>query len=448
MIVFFKYSNAESIIKEFYGKLNTYGNLKLLERIQFVLEEHSETDELGYSSLFPEFYYARFGKSLCLERIKCLKMMVDSEIPYYNLPPSLAFILSCILQYADRRAQDLLDEEDIVLFEEQFYKPGKGQHLQENEERTNKISELSNQLDSISAKSDDESLRSDYEAFKEFYWEYVYPLFDDGGDYTPEGLELLVAKYMRFGGEDVGIIDGINLYDCVDNMFEHTRLLFESVQREDERKRKLGFDSLEEYIISSLQYCIARLQTKITYIENDNEVRISDRIADMLSGCLYEKCVLVDREVPMGRALKELGKTDILLSYYDGVVKNHLPIAIIENKTIENFTAQYYQLMGYLNQDFCFGVTISINRNKRLNEAVDYIYSSIKAIDGPFKVKSLSELTRSVFTLKSTHIIPETNREMDVYHFVLNLNDEDRKESALRARKNTRRRSEKRHTVK
>ena len=59
---------------------------------------------------------------------------------------------------------------------------------------------------------------------------------------------------------------------------------------------------------------------------------------------------------------------------------------MLENKYIENFTKQYEQLMGYLNQDFKFGITLSLNRKMSLKEGfntsdiVNYINNMLPAI--------------------------------------------------------------------
>ena len=42
--------------------------------------------------------------------------------------------------------------------------------------------------------------------------------------------------------------------------------------------------------------------------------------------------------------------------------------AVLENKYIENFTNQYNQLMGYLNPNFEFGITLSMNREMSLKK--------------------------------------------------------------------------------
>lgn len=42
--------------------------------------------------------------------------------------------------------------------------------------------------------------------------------------------------------------------------------------------------------------------------------------------------------------------------------------AVLENKYIEKFTNQYNQLRGYLNPDFKFGITLSMNREMSLKK--------------------------------------------------------------------------------
>lgn len=136
----------------------------------------------------------------------------------------------------------------------------------------------------------------------------------------------------------------------------------------------------------------------------------------------------------MGRAIKKLGETDLYIyKESNGIITDY---AILENKYIENFTAQYKQLMGYLNPNFKFGITLSLNKRMSLKQGFDKIENELKAIDGDFVPINIKRINESeTLMIVSEHIVPETGNKMKVYHLIFQLNDKERKEVAILARK-------------
>ncbi len=90
--------------KIFYELLNEYGNLKLLERIEFSLSTIEDSDDIDLG-FFPEFYLARNGMAVCLQRLRSLKLMVETEVEYSCIPPSMLFIMKCVLDFSDEMEQ-------------------------------------------------------------------------------------------------------------------------------------------------------------------------------------------------------------------------------------------------------------------------------------------------------------------------------------------------------
>ena len=135
----------------------------------------------------------------------------------------------------------------------------------------------------------------------------------------------------------------------------------------------------------------------------------------------------------MRRALKSLGETDLYFYKIENTVLTD--IAILENKDIDFFDEQYFQLMGYLNQSFQFGITLSINRKYSLKKARDKLIDSLKAITGDFAITSLMQSNENMNHFVSEHIVPETGKPMKVHHLIINLNDESRITAAKTARK-------------
>ena len=192
--------------------------------------------------------------------------------------------------------------------------------------------------------------------------------------------------------------------------------------------------SLSEKIVMELISVIKRFQKRIVHFEKRDEVEITADIQDAVTGPLNSKYnVLIAREFTIGRANKKLGETDLYIyAEKDGYVTDY---AVLENKYIENFTKQYEQLMGYLNQDFKFGITLSLNRKMSLKEGFDKIENDLKRMKGtyqPTKIKRIGG--ENTLMIISEHIVPETENTMKVYHLIFQLNDKERKEIAALAR--------------
>lgn len=138
------------------------------------------------------------------------------------------------------------------------------------------------------------------------------------------------------------------------------------LETQSEKNRGLC-NSLSENIVMELISVIKRFQKRIVHFENRDEVEITADIQDAIAGSLNSKYDLhISREFTMGRAIKKLGETDLYIYVEkDGHVTDY---AVLENKYIENFTNQYNQLMGYLNHNFEFGITLSMNREMSLKK--------------------------------------------------------------------------------
>ena len=206
------------------------------------------------------------------------------------------------------------------------------------------------------------------------------------------------------------------------------------LETQSEKNRGLC-NSLSENIVMELISVIKRFQKRIVHFENRDEVEITADIQDAIAGSLNSKYDLhISREFTMGRAIKKLGETDLYIyAEKDGHVTDY---AVLENKYIENFTNQYNQLMGYLNPNFKFGITLSMNREMSLKKGFDEIENKLKSIKGdfqPIRIQRIGE--RDTLMITSEHIVPETGNRMKVFHMIFQLNDKERKEAAASARK-------------
>lgn len=225
-----------------------------------------------------------------------------------------------------------------------------------------------------------------------------------------------------------------NLDDYIDLMECDLRDRYLEIRYE--QKSKIP-SSLSEKIVVELVSAIRRFQKRVAHFENRDEVQITADLQDAVEGVLNSKYgLLVSREFTMGRAIKKLGETDLYIyKEQDGIVTEY---AVLENKYIENFTNQYNQLMGYLNPNFSFGITLSLNRKMSLKQGFDEIENKLREVQGNFKPVNVQRLVGNDTTIiVSEHIVPETGSRMKVYHLIFQLNDKERRKAATLARKSS-----------
>ena len=259
--------------------------------------------------------------------------------------------------------------------------------------------------------------------------EYIGIIFEDL-DFLPDEVNKMTLLYLErptlakvfYHYDDLE--DFLDLMDCDirERYLQHSKI-YQSTQEE------LG-------IIKEILEALKRFQKRVVDFQKYDEVQITATLHDTIMSPLNLNFNMqIAREFTMGRSAKTLGETDL---YIYRMHKGYLEdFAIIENKYIEKFEDQYYQLMGYLNSNFKLGITVSINLNKSYQNACDYIYKKLTEQEkGPFVPVYINR--KKIDTqelLISKHIMPENGQPMTVYHLIFNLYDEERHEAAKKARR-------------
>lgn len=199
-------------------------------------------------------------------------------------------------------------------------------------------------------------------------------------------------------------------------------------------------ENVEKFIIDELCNVLTHFEQRVVELEKRGEVEISNDIYSVIRRTLEMNGITSERETTIGRAKKELGETDFYFyRYIDGQRED---VAILENKLIKDFAQQYKQLLGYLNPNFTFGITLSINKDCTHEEALQFIVNNltdelycIETTYGAFQITETSKRSMPPYYITTKHILPELhNREMKIYHLVLNLFDPSRKDVAIQAR--------------
>lgn len=386
-------------------EITEYVNKNIEGVIRVLLDYIEDDPDYEIDFFFPRDYYERKPYE-CKRNIYELYEVIKSSVLRDYIKPKYEYLLFAILQWW----------EDVSDFEEDLL-----------------IHQLDCSLkDKIIMEYPEEESKYIIDAVCNFE-EYEYICLDDH-DFLPHQLNELVTIYLRnplivkrfFQYDDLD--DFIDLMDCD---------LRERYLEYRNQKQSQTTVNAENDIIRELINVLKSVQKRIVDYENKGETEITADIHDQLIRVLYIKHKIhISREYTMGRSIKKLGETD--LYFYKEDNENIIEYAVLENKYIEKFSEQYNQLMGYLNPYFRFGITLSINRSKTLQEGIEFIKGRLTEFKGqpfePIKIDRLN-VDDNNFILFSEHVVPENGNKMTVYHLILQLNDKDRKDAALKARK-------------
>lgn len=321
-------------------QITQYVNSNLRDIVR-VLKDILETDpDFGLDGFFPRDYLKRKPQE-CRDAVDELYEIIYSTTIRDFIKPKYEYLLYSILCWWEDCADS---EADLI---------------------PNEID------DKLKMDLDNEEGRNILKWVQDF--EEYYDICFQDRDFLPSQLSNLVMLFLRSPKLLEMFFQYDNLDDYIDLMECDLRDRYLEIRYE--QKSKIP-SSLSEKIVVELVSTIRRFQKRVVHFENRDEVQITADLQDAVEGVLNSKYgLLVSREFTMGRAIKKLGETDLYIyKEQDGIVSEY---AVLENKYIENFTNQYNQLMGYLNPNFSFGITLSLNRKMSLKKGFDEIENNL-----------------------------------------------------------------------
>lgn len=389
-----------------HNKIVQFINKNIREVIRVLLDIMEGDPYFEIDFLFPRDKYRR-EPDKCRNSIYELYELISSTVIRDYIKPNYEFLLFNILEWWIESCDE---EEELLCFPL-------------NEELRDSINS--------SNSCDDETKTYVINTIQDFN-EYVGIIFEDL-DFLPDEVNKMTLLYLEkpilakmfFHYDDLE--EFLDLMDC--DIRERYLQHLCNYQPSQEIQEEQG-------IIVEILEALKQFQKRVVDFKKFNEVQITASLQETIMRPLNLKFDMqISREYSMGRSSKTLGETDL---YIYRQSKGYLEdFTIIENKYIENFEDQYYQLMGYLNLNFKFGITLSINLSKPYQNACDYIYKKLTEQEkGPFKpvyIKRINIDAQEI--LISKHIVPENNQPMTVYHLIFNLYDEERHEAAKKARR-------------
>ena len=364
---------------------------------------------------FPRHYVVNSSKDVEEIIEELYEIICGSSLREY-IKPVYEFALYSIIQWWI----DITDEEDLIPVELKDTLLGEIEKYEEyiNEDGVNEILTLITDINN-----------------------YLTFCFSDW-DFLPESLDNYVQLYLKHPmlAEDTL---HINLDEYIELMHIDIRDLYLDARKEFIEKTNNKIQdvpneiNLEEGIIKDLYRVCCEINKHAVENKNKSEVELSNEIYRMIKLFFKNKYdVEVERESEIGCSNIKLGENDFYIYRHNNEL---ISIAIGENKALEKFQDAYGQLLGYLSYNFQFGFTISINKEKTISEACNYIIKQLS--NCRYEKHEISKVEKEPFgeayryIVRSTHKLPEDSlREMNIYHLILDINNEWRQDIARQSR--------------
>lgn len=210
---------------------------------------------------------------------------------------------------------------------------------------------------------------------------------------------------------------------------------------------KLNIPDDEIRILKDINKAIQLASEKPINIEKLNENELSDMLKDYLKMSLDHYGYEVTRESPQGYATSNPGELDFFI-FKSG--EDYVNIATGENKiwSQDKFKKQLGQLFGYLREYGGFGFTIIFNKEVKLENVLrdretileNLCFEDEKGNKIFEKANLMVDMGCYDSALESILLTSHRNPELDdsvvrVYHFVLNVSRQERKDLARIVRK-------------
>lgn len=384
-------------------EITRYVNDNLVEILRVLRDRLQGDPDFGMDEFLPWYYIEEHSDNEA--RVRELYDIVSQNDLRKWISPVYEYMLYSILEWWE----DMWDDESDL-----FPVPLSDELVSKIHNETRYIDDDGNHV--LSA-------ITNYAKFKDIWFE--------DNDFLPTPLAKYVDMYLTYGETDFDMCSSEYLDNYIDLMPVDLRNQYLE-KKNPSHETKYSDGDIERGIVDELYRALLDLQKRAVEVYNRGETEISSDICGIVARILNEKYKLnITRETPMGYALKKIGETDLFI--YSADMSRYY--AVCENKLIEDFDDALGQLWGYLNFHFQFGVTISINKKFTLPDARKHIEDKLLANAYPaFSLVDLRD-TGLPYVLKSMHKIPEDDdMEFPIYHLILHLKEDERREAARQAR--------------
>lgn len=187
----------------------------------------------------------------------------------------------------------------------------------------------------------------------------------------------------------------------------------------------------ELFIVQEIDNIIKLLCNRITDIRKLEESEISNYIEYMLKRLLVlNRDIQIEREALLGFSNVKIGEADMVL--YRNNDRGYNNIAVIENKMYNTQFKEIKQLLGYMNIHVKLGITITINKKKKLVDVIEALRNYLENEKNNLHIVQVEK--KKEYLLHTTMKNQQDDTTINCYHFVLSLNDEEHEKWAKEIR--------------
>ena len=261
---------------------------------------------------------------------------------------------------------------------------------------------------------------------------FDFLLFDENGnelDDIPEEYYVNnIEGYINIIFQDIDFITVAEGY-LISELDEYMDLMPEDIRNKVTKSLNEERNNIESIVIKNFQNAILQIEEQPMLYFGCTEPQLNDHMLAIVKQSLFDKKIIVEREKLQGFSLKKSGEADFYL-YDKSSAEN---IAIGESKNADLFLKTLQQLFGYITRNTKFGFTISINKNLDILNLKNKIINILNEFNN--KDFAVEKIYQNYDYIVSVHKIPEEqNKNFVIYHLILNLNNNSRKQIAKQAR--------------
>lgn len=382
-------------------------NNRMIELIDLYIDlgDGSGWDEDYLMCCFPRSFLED-NFALCKRIILDIKDILASDIIYANMRLLYKYVLFGIVTYEmeiinnaiDDGYENVLPPIDVELVKEIY----KAKEYEYNSKLTREMIEDENHPIHF----------IDFLQSEEYFYEVIFDDTELDTDYCDRIVLSCIEKIENKEWQP---------YDITEVLELASRPIKEQYYKVAKKSNNLNLPD-ELFIVQEIDNIIKLLCNRITDIRKLTENEISNYIEYMLKRLLVlNRDIQIEREALLGFSNVKIGEADMVL--YRNNDRGYNNIAVIENKMYNTQFKEIKQLLGYMNIHVKPGITITINKKKRLIDVIEALKNYIESEKNNLHIVQVDK--KKEYLLHTTMKNQQDDTMVNCYHFVLSLNDEE-----------------------
>lgn len=391
-------------------------NNRMIELVDLYIDMGDDSDwhEYYLMQCFPR-NFVEDNPALCKRIVLDIKDILESDIIYTNMRPLYKYVLFHIItgeiEFINEAEENSFEETFSPISVELVKEIYKAQNYEYNGKLTEEMIE-----------DEDHPIHViNFLQSEDIFYDVIFNELDLDVDYCDRIVISCIEKLKNKEWQP---------YDISGILELASRPVKEEYYKVVKESKDLSLPD-ELFIVQEIDSIIKLLCNRIREIQKLEENEISNYIEYMLKRLLVlNRDIQIEREALLGFSNVEIGKADMVL--YRNNNQGYNNIAVIESKMYNACFKEIKQLLGYMNIDIKLGITITINKNRRLADVIGAMRNYIESEKEDLHILKVDK--EKEYMLHTRMENQQDNSVIDCYHFVLHLNEEEFERYAHEAR--------------